>query len=1127
MRTPKPLSVVELKNKIEKLSPWQYELSFRDGIIMTPVRDTAWKNRHMQRSSYFWEPLLQGEGSIFSGARVLDLGCNAGYWTLKALQAGAREVVAVDAHPLHLDQLRLVLEENGISSDQCTPIEANVYDLDYQGLGQFDIVLCLGLVYHLDKSFELFKKISSLQPNLLLLDTKVSRMTAAVMEVQPDNLDAPQMATDCGLAMAPSVAAIKEMMKALGFRVEPQEPHFTDWTGASDYRDGDRLAFWCWREQEGHSVCHGEQSMVSFTLATQKQPAIQPTYFTICASNYLAQALSFAESLSAIYPEGELHVFLLDDACDLPEVTGVRWRNGREALTTDLWLELWLRYNILEFATALKPACFQRLFDEGHSMVAYCDPDMIFYSRPIEMEQLLLDGAGGVILPHMLTPLPRDGKQADDLAILKSGVFNLGFLALAAGKESLRLLDWWMGWLRTECWSDPKTGVFTDQKWMNFVPCLWPEVKILYHPGYDVAYWNLHERRLDIVNDQWRINDDQLVFFHFSGFNPSRSTRLSKHENRFAQITKGSPLDALLGDYSERLFRHGYMEYSKRPLPLVRFENGTVFDVVARHAFSMAQDRGVNFANPLATEPDSFYRWMLSSELGSIHPRYFHAILALRGDVASAYPDFEGSQAEALRNWVRTSGIKEMKISPALLLELGINSRTGADSDERIAVNYIGYLRSEMGVGEAARGYVRALQANDIDVSLMDISQLAVHRCADESLVSEETQELPTAPANINLIHVNADMLPSIPEYFGQNLRRRRYNIGLWAWESEHFPDGWKDRFSLVDEIWVGSQFMAAAITPWADCPVLVMPYVVELPVISSDRTQWGIPESSFVFLFLFDFLSVVERKNPVGVIRAFKQAFRSDDDVVLVIKTISGDRCPEQLEELRKTVGDSRVLIIDETLDRNRLLHLVAACDAFVSLHRLEGFGLGMAEAMALGKAVIATAYGGNTDFMRPGNSILVPYELKMLDQDYGPYVKGSRWAEPDIDFAAAEMRRLYQDPTYASMLGVQAKKTIQEEFSRQAVGKRMSQRLAWLEEKVHVKSQECMPTEPTLSAAESSSRDKVYMGVTKALLRDMIRYPRFYAQRRFDAFQYWRVHGTNKFLRRVIEELRRRGAD
>ncbi|MDD2746873.1 MAG: glycosyltransferase family 4 protein [Acidithiobacillus ferrooxidans] len=845
-----------------------------------------------------------------------------------------------------------------------------------------------------------------------------------------------------------------------------------------------------------------------------------PVFFTICARNYLALAAALGESLRRQYPQSVLQVWLVDYEAGLEVPDGLSLRPIAEAVTVKRWLGLQMRYSILELSTAVKAAVFLQIFREGAGSAVYMDPDLYLFTALSEMESLLADGAGGVLLPHLLTPLPKDGHNPDDLAILRSGVFNLGFLALRASDEAEQFLAWWDEWLETQCWADPTTGVFTDQKWLDFAPCFWPGIRVLRHPGYDVAYWNLHERILTEHGGTWQVNGEALRFFHFSGFDPFIASKLSKHENRYGNVKRQSPIGQLLDLYSQRLLILGHKTWSKYPLPQPYFDNGQSCDDVCRRCYAIATERGLTFSEPLKTGSGTFYAWMRERELGSVHPRYVHALLALRPDVRAAYPDFERTQAEALRRWIANNGQAQMHLDSVLLEIMGIlHKGHGHIPDATPPVNYVGYLRAEMGVGEAARGYVRALQSVGIQTALMDLSHLTVHRAGDTSIVTDPPESMAPAPHAINIVHVNADTLPMTLTYLGENFCAGRFTVGLWAWESLDFPEHWHDRFGMVDEIWVGSHFMADAIGRHAPCPVVVMPYVVAPPRLAPDRLAFGLAAEEFVFLFSFDFHSVSARKNPEGLISAFRKAFKPEDPVRLLLKTISGDAHPEAMEQIQSLIGDARVQILDGTLDRMDQIRLMQSCDSFISLHRLEGFGLGLAEAMSLGKPVIATAYGGNTDFMNVGNSLLIPCEMVPLTENKGPYHKGSLWADPDLDIAVAAMQRLVTDKNLREELGRRAQVDITRLCGADAVGTHMLERLREIALRQSTARSRGKPVVLTASTPKRRIR------LASAFFSDLLRAPNHYLVNSGRAFAYWRRMGTRTLVQRMVEELRRRG--
>jgi glycosyltransferase involved in cell wall biosynthesis len=210
-------------------------------------------------------------------------------------------------------------------------------------------------------------------------------------------------------------------------------------------------------------------------------------------------------------------------------------------------------------------------------------------------------------------------------------------------------------------------------------------------------------------------------------------------------------------------------------------------------------------------------------------------------------------------------------------------------------------------------------------------------------------------------------------------------------------------------------------------------------------QKELGLPEDRFLFLAMFDTKSVLERKNPLGVLRAFKRAFAQDDaSVGLVLKLNNPDYEQPVLRELREELaGSENVFLIDRLLTRDELTSLIGACDCFVSLHRSEGFGLGPAEAMSLGKPAIVTNWSGNTDYMTADNCIAIDYELVQLGRDYGPYKAHQRWAEPDLEQAAHWMKRVVAQPELARQIGLRGQQTIQSEFSPDAVGKIIQARL------------------------------------------------------------------------------------
>lgn len=363
-----------------------------------------------------------------------------------------------------------------------------------------------------------------------------------------------------------------------------------------------------------------------------------------------------------------------------------------------------------------------------------------------------------------------------------------------------------------------------------------------------------------------------------------------------------------------------------------------------------------------------------------------------------------------------------------------------------VGVNIFAYARGQFGLAESARLYARALLEAGFPVSVYDIALDMAHSMGDTSLdpyIGTDT------PYGINLVFVNPDYMDAAIASIGRERLGNRYTIGCWFWELETFPQEWLSSLADVDEVLVSSDFVREVVAQVTDKPVLRVPLPVsEAPDSGLIRADFGLRNDAFVFLNSFDFNSFLERKNPLAVIRAFRTAFADGrKDVQLLIKTSNGHRHPERLRELlHATIGDKRIVVRDEVIDRCHVQALQRCADAYVSLHRSEGFGLGLAECMRLGKPVIATAWSGNMEFMTSENSCLVDYDLVAVGKGEYLHHEGQRWAQPNVEQAAAYMSRLVDDPEYAVARGKRAAADIREQLSPGAVAAQIIRRLVEL---------------------------------------------------------------------------------
>ncbi len=761
---------------------------------------------------------------------------------------------------------------------------------------------------------------------------------------------------------------------------------------------------------------------------------------TIIARNYLAHARVLADSFAAHHPDGRFSVLVVDGLEGFTDPA----QESFEVLTpADIGLGpdialMATRYDVLELSTAVKPWLLQELLKrEDH--VLYLDPDIEVFAS-LEPIAALAREHGVVMTPHITDAMPRDGERPHEQDILLAGLYNLGFLALGAGPTADGLISWWQERLEHDCVVDPSRGFFVDQRWMDFVPGLVPTTFLLRDPGDNLAYWNLHGRTLAADGARgYTVNGAPLRFMHFSGYDPRHPARLSKHQTR---IGLDDPFLRELADaYGQSLLAAGYETVIKWPYGYAETASGVRLDRALRRAHAGAVTRQELQEDPFAKAGDEqFLTWLASPAAAGGEEgvtQYIHAVWEERDDLQRAYPTPENGDAAGLIGWFQVYAPQQMQVPPGAV-------PPGSPDNEahvsRLGVNLVGYLHSEHGVGEVARQAARALEAAHIDV--VAISQEASasrqgHEFEDHSLTEAEHP--------VNLLCINADQTVAFADRAGAEFFAGRHTIGWWWWEVQSFPGAWMGAFERVDEVWAGSRFVADTLALISPVPVTYIPMPVELPPgVKADRRRLGLPEG-FVFLFTFDYNSVFARKNPLDAVRAFVAAFPEPTvgGPTLVLKSINGDRFPVERGLLADAVaGRSDIVLREEYLDAGDKNILMASCDCYVSLHRAEGFGITIAEAMLLGKPVIATDYSGAADLLDADHSYPVGYELVAIGEGAGPYPAEGVWAQPDVAAAARAMIEVFADPPAAAVRGARAVKFIERAHSAEAVGQAMRER-------------------------------------------------------------------------------------
>ena len=1006
---------------------------------------------------------------------------------------------------------------------------------------------------------------------------------------------------------------------------------------------------------------------------------------TIVSRNYLALARVLAKSFLTHHPNDHFYVYL----CDTHEGIDPSKEPFTFLYAEDISIPqrsiFFTQYSILEANTAVKPFVLEYLlFDKGYDKVVYLDPDIQIFNPLTEAWNALEDN-NIVLTPHVLKPYS-DNCQPTELNILQSGTYNLGFIALHRADVLREMLRWWQKKLFRECLVDIPRGLFVDQKWMDLAVGYFEKVRILRNPGYNVAYWNLHERKITLNKNVPHVEGIPLSFFHFSGYSPFRPGRLSKHQDRHA-LSDLPEVKQLCDNYGAQLLAEGHMELSDIPYGFDILPNGVKISACVRRALRLLLDRNVTVPSPWEN-PDEFVRKLMvvdETSCGRHMAPLQLGVLMERPDVSNAYPDaWRNPFDPSFLEWVHTSGRGEMDLGRALDIcpnfidgDLIGEVFESLDRERRVDVYkaYAGMWFSEkkykkfcgwvldygtkelnftkehakaledaqsgilhvLGIyllsDELQSKYPHIYNADDLKkfrcwlagnamrfnlnlnkISLFEIfsrqnsyylqcvieiygtisrkkfghplnamsilesfGTLQGHKNnkkildwllkttdipavdqlqaffstngfdattrrspfgakilrdlvegAEETVGDKLTESLAQslftfirrgikeaeeAPANtINIAgffnapsgmgysaysmlktvqhsswatreftlptHYDDAVLSSEnPTVFGwpssmaavtvtvanadtanwaRNYCPATYwapvNVGYWVWETENFPEKFASSARHFDAILTPSQHSANAIAAKIDIPVYVLPHVVDIEEfnqIEGRREDHGLPPDVLLFGYFFDLRSSLERKNPLGAIRAFRAAFGASSDVLFLLKVNGCDQYDFDYELFKSELRNlNNVLLVEGTYSRERTLELMSCLDVYVSLHRAEGFGLTCAEAMAMGKPVIATDYSGNRDFMDSKCACMVPAKVVTTDRTYGAYPRGSRWADSDID-AAAKYMKMLTDLETRNVLGRNAKQAIRKKLSSSVVGRRLEESLKLLDPK------------------------------------------------------------------------------
>ncbi|HWB46307.1 MAG TPA: glycosyltransferase family 4 protein [Hyphomicrobiaceae bacterium] len=355
-------------------------------------------------------------------------------------------------------------------------------------------------------------------------------------------------------------------------------------------------------------------------------------------------------------------------------------------------------------------------------------------------------------------------------------------------------------------------------------------------------------------------------------------------------------------------------------------------------------------------------------------------------------------------------------------------------------MNFVGPVEMVSGLGRSARGYVAALEAANVPVNVIP------WRAGFEAQQRLEFSRPRAALQPINLIHLNPDMSHVWLHELSNLMQPERYNIGIWYWELSSIRPEWMGLIARFDEIWCASGSMARSIGAVSPRPVrVVRPAVLsERPAGRLRRSDVGLPEQAYVFMFMCDAGSRLERKNPLALARAYLDTFKPDDGAALLLKFSYADFAPQAVRDLRAQLASRPdVVVADRILSPAELADLWRQIDCYVSPHRAEGLGLTVIEAMQAAVPVIGTPYGGVADLLSDKTGLCLDYRLAEIEETVEPYPAGFIWAEPDRASIAKHMRWAFENRRTVHYLAEAGRAAAEALFSLAATSTRLREEI------------------------------------------------------------------------------------
>ena len=643
------------------------------------------------------------------------------------------------------------------------------------------------------------------------------------------------------------------------------------------------------------------------------------------------------------------------------------------------------------------------------------------------------------------------------------------------------------------CYSDVESGLFTDQKFCNYLPVFIEKTKIYHGAEANIAYWNLHEREISEKNGVFLSNDREVLFFHFSGIVYDKNFKfkyLSKHENRYKSEIPND-LANKINKYLEQLSLNTKLF---RKLGIDDKYSLDEIDEISLDSYTRAYIKEIEKKEIQYKFSDIDKNWFfrVSKELENPYElnRYFFGIYFSRKDLHQVFNINKRSGLDDFLRWVnneivlgnlhtnllkyipddikidnRSSLVRKfiLRVSKFLLRKYPFfftNALVAKFKNFIKRLFFKNYLKKTKSIENKLRlfskkelplekregfnvfGYFKESTGLAVGANLMTemlkeakfkVSKNIVD-ISDNSIISEEFMNQKIW--DISLFHINADQTPNLFPAL-QKKYLDTFRIGYWAWELERFPSNYLKSGEYLNDLWVPSRFIAESIERSCNFEPKVIPH----PVKEHSKNKSNLDKrfdikDRFVVTGIMDLNSYAERKNPSGILKAFSDAcidksFRKD--AVLVLKLSGSFKKREVLQKINsyKEKHKSQIVVIDEIFSEKEMEGLRNITDVFISLHRSEGFGLNLIENMSAGNLVIATNYSGNKDFMNEKNSLLVDFKMIPVREGDYPEWEGQFWADPSIKDAAEKLIWSFKNHSESDKISKYAKSFINKNFS------------------------------------------------------------------------------------------------